>query len=95
MDEILRRLNGGQAIGLVAVVFGIVGLVIVTVTGIIVPLWQRVRLAEAETQLKRDLVAAGYSAVDIERIVAATAQRAQPRTESANSSANLSAADWS
>lgn len=48
-------------------IFGMV--TIITVSGVIGGTWQKVKQHENEVRLKRDLVARGYSADEIERIV--------------------------
>lgn len=50
-------------------VFGMI--TIVSVSGVIGGTWQKVKQHEKDVQLKRDLIAAGYSAEEIERIVRA------------------------
>jgi len=45
--------------------------IIVTVSGVIGGTWQKVKQHEHEVQLKRDLVARGFSVEEIERIVKA------------------------
>ncbi len=72
MDEVFRNLTGGQFIGLVAVVFGVLFVTVTSLASIVAPNWRRARQLEAETQLKRDLVAAGFTADEIERVVRAT-----------------------
>ena len=72
MDEVIRNLTGGQFIGLVAVVLGVLFVTLSSLASIIAPNWRKARQIEAESQLKRDLVAAGFSADDIERVVRAT-----------------------
>ena len=72
MDEVIRNMTGGQFIGFVAVVLGVLVVTVSSVTSIVAPAWRKARQVEAETQLKRDLVAAGFSADDIERVVRAT-----------------------
>ena len=73
MDDILRNMSGGQFIGLVAVAGGLLVGLVAALAGIVTPFWRRVRQHDAETQLKRDLVAAGFTADEIERVVQATA----------------------
>jgi hypothetical protein len=68
MSELLRTLTGGELIGLTAVVLG---------AGLGIPLaifavWTTHRHAESELQLKRDMVAAGFTPDEIERVVATT-----------------------
>ncbi len=72
MDEVFRNLTGGQFIGLVAVVLGVLFVTVTSLASIVAPNWRRARQLEAETQLKRDLVAAGFTADEIERVVRAT-----------------------
>lgn len=72
MDEVIRGMTGGQFIGLMAVVLGVLFVTLTSLASIIAPNWRRARQLEAETQLKRDLLAAGFSADDIERVVRAT-----------------------
>jgi hypothetical protein len=72
MDEVIRNMTGGQVIGLVAVILGVLFVTLSSLTSIIAPNWRKARQTEAETLLKRDLVAAGFSADDIERVVRAT-----------------------
>lgn len=69
MSDLLHNLNGGQFIALVAVTVGGIFLTATSLASIIAPHWRRVKQAEAETQLKRELVAAGYRADEIERVV--------------------------
>ena len=79
MEETFTKLDGDQFLGLVAIVAGIAAGVVVTLALVITPYWRRVRQTDAETQLKRDLVAAGFSADDVERVVRATAAGTRPR----------------
>jgi hypothetical protein len=72
MDEVFRNMTGGQIIGLVSVVLGVLFVTVTSLASIIAPVWKRSRQIEAETQLKRDLVAAGFTADEIERVVRAT-----------------------
>lgn len=73
MDEPLRNLTGPETVGLVAIVVGSFSLALVIAISIIAPIWSGARKAAAEAQLKRDMIAAGYSADDIERVVRVTA----------------------
>lgn len=68
MSELLHAMNGGELIGFTAVVLG---------TGLGIPLailgvWTCHRKSESELQLKRDMVAAGFTPDEIERVVATT-----------------------
>jgi hypothetical protein len=69
VQDILAKMNGGEFIGLVAVVMGC----LTGACGIVAIALYHIRHVEYETGLKRELVAAGVSAEDIERIVNATA----------------------
>lgn len=73
MSDVLHTLNGGQVIALVAIVAGVVFVTASSLASIVAPHWRRAKQVEAETQLKRELVAAGYSADEIERVVRASA----------------------
>lgn len=76
MSDVIANMTGPQLIGLVAVSGGLILALVGTVAGIVVPFVSAARRAEALCQLKRELVAAGYSADDIERIVKAGADQA-------------------
>jgi hypothetical protein len=84
MDDLFHKLNGGQTIGLFAVVLGVVSGTVISVVATVAPQWRKVRQVEAESQLKRDLIAAGFTAEEIERVVQATAagSRKRERAES-------------
>ncbi len=69
MSEVLSRLNGGEFIGLVAVVMGC----LTGMCGIVGGVWHSVRKVESEATLKRDMLSAGLSADEIVRVVSATA----------------------
>ena len=73
MESALSRLDGSEFVGLVSTITTLVSLAIVLVTAIVAPKWRDVRRAESDAKLKHDLVAAGYSAEDIERVVQASA----------------------
>lgn len=68
MSEVLDKLSGGQILGFVAIISGGIYLSIEAVA----KAWSRVRRAEAETALKRDLLASGKSVEEIERVIQAT-----------------------
>lgn len=72
MDEVIRNMSGGQFIGFVAVILGVLFVTLTSLASVIAPNWRKARQVEAETLLKRDLAAAGFSADDIERVVRAT-----------------------
>ncbi len=73
MEGVISRLDGGELLALVLSLTAILSLAAVMITGIVVPQWQKLRRAEGEQRLKHELVTAGYSADDIERIVRASA----------------------
>lgn len=73
MDEVIRTMTPGQFIGLTAVVIGAGGGILLGIISAVGGLWYAHRRAEAETQLKRDLLAAGFGPDEIERVVLATA----------------------
>jgi hypothetical protein len=72
MDEVIRNMTGGQFIGFVSVILGVLFVTLTSLASIIAPNWRRARQVEAETLLKRDLVAAGFTADEIERVIRAT-----------------------
>ena len=69
MSDLLHNLNGGQIIALFAITIGGVFLTATSLASIIAPHWRRAKQVEAETQLKREMLAAGYKADEIERVV--------------------------
>jgi hypothetical protein len=69
MSDVIANMTGPQLIGFVAVTGGLLFVTVTCVVGIVMPYLHAGRRLEAATKLKRDLVAAGYSADDIERIV--------------------------
>lgn len=78
MGDVISNMTGPELIGFVAVVGGIAGITLIVMTGIIVPLVTWARRTEANTQLKRDLASAGFSAQDIERVVQASPEGPPP-----------------
>ena len=77
MSELFEKLSGGQILGMIAIVSGAVYLIIDTIA----KHWGRVRRVEAEAALKRDLLAAGKSADEIERVVRASTGKSRPVAE--------------
>jgi hypothetical protein len=73
METTPIEMHGGHIIALTAILCTMGTFVIILLTAIVVPMWRRVRLASGELKLKQELVAAGYSADDIVRIVQASA----------------------
>ena len=67
MSEVLSRLNGGEIIGLFAVVGGL----LCAVVGILSGNWQKVRKAEINAALKQDMLNRGMSADDIRTVMEA------------------------
>ena len=77
MDEVISGMTGPQLIGLVAVAGSLVSGTVPALAGIGFPCWLAARRAGELGRLKRDLVAAGFKADEIERVVkAAPATRA-------------------
>jgi CRP-like cAMP-binding protein len=72
MQEVIGRMNPGEFIGFVAMSGGLVAGLLISLSAIVGGYWYGARRAEYETALKRELVAAGLSAEDIERIVNVT-----------------------
>lgn len=71
MEEIFRNLTGPQFVGLTAIVLGTAATLTIVLVGIYTAHGARMKEVEADTQLKRDLVAAGFTADEIERVVRA------------------------
>src|SRR5262245_47784879 len=68
MLEFLQSLPAGVLLGLA----GIVGLVVVVTPAVLVGEWRKVRAARIEADLKRDLLARGLSAEEVERLTTPT-----------------------
>ena len=67
MMDLLSRLDGGELIGIVAVVGGL----LIAMVGIIAGSWVKVRRAEIAAALKQDMLNRGLSAVDIRTVLEA------------------------
>ena len=78
MDEVIRSMTGPQLTGFAAVVLGLVGGTLAAVAAIVAPHWKQVRQRETEAALKADLLRAGFTADEIERVVRATAGKRPP-----------------
>lgn len=74
MSDMIDKLSGGQILGMIAIVSGAVYLIIDGVA----KQWGRVRRVEVESALKKDLLAAGQSAEEIERVVRASTGKSRP-----------------
>ena len=71
---IFAAITAAILLGLLGVFVVWLCIVAVLITAIVAPQWRRVRQTEAELRLKQEMVTAGYSAEDIERIVRASSQ---------------------
>lgn len=67
VTETYYVLTGGELIGLVAVIGGL----LVPLAAVVMPFHCWTRRVQALAELKREMVAAKYSAADIERVLAA------------------------
>ena len=67
------EMHGGHIVGLTAILSVAFTFLTILLSAIVVPMWRKVRLTEAELKLKHELVTAGYSADDIVRIVQSSA----------------------
>ncbi len=72
MDEVVCGMTGPQLIGFVAVAGALISGTVLALAGIGFPCWLAARRASELGQLKRDLIAAGFKADEIERVVKAT-----------------------
>jgi len=77
MGELLQRLDGGELIGLTAVLIG----PLIAIVGIVTSQWRRVRLAEIESTLKQQILAKGMSAAEIKEVIRGTAVREEESEE--------------
>lgn len=68
MSDFLSRFDGGELIGLVAVVGGL----LIAVISIVSHQWRRVRVAEYEASLKQQMLDKGLSAGEIEQVLKAS-----------------------
>ena len=73
MSEFLSTLNGGQLIGLVAVILG----PLIAITAIIASQWRRVRIAEMEASLKQQMLDKGMSAAEIEQVMRSSSEASE------------------
>ena len=72
------ELHGGHVVAMTAILTTTLTFLVVVLAGILVPMWRKVRLTEMETKLKSDLLAAGYCADDIVRVVRASSAHPVP-----------------
>src|SRR4029453_15339450 len=73
MESTPIELHGGHLVAMIAILSTAGTFLIVFLTAIVVPMWRKMKTSGAELKLKQELVAAGYSADDIVRIVQASA----------------------
>jgi hypothetical protein len=66
-DEILRRFDANQLIGLAAVIGGL----LVAMISVIATQWRRVRIAQLETNLKRQMLEKGMPLAQVEQVMKA------------------------
>ncbi len=78
MSDAISNLSGPELIGFVGMIGGLIATTAVVIASIAIPLLTWARRVEAVTQLKRDLVASGFSADDIERVVRAAPGESSP-----------------
>lgn len=67
MSEFLAKFNGGELIGLVAVLVG----PLIAIVAVLATQWRRVRVAEMEGALKQQMLDKGMSAAEIEQVMRA------------------------
>ena len=73
MEPTPIELHGGHIVAMVAILSAATTFLVIFLTAIVVPMWRKMKVSGAELKLKQELVAAGYSADDIVRIVQASA----------------------
>ncbi len=84
MGELLNKLEGGQIIGLVAVIGGLLTFMVCAIA----IQWRRVRVAEIDGALKQQMLDKGMSAAEIEMVMRASQEA--PSSGSATSTGNES-----
>jgi hypothetical protein len=72
MGDLLYPLNGGEMIGLVAVLGGLLCAILIPLVAIVASQWRRVRLAQLEAHLKEQMLAKGMPAAEIEQVLKAS-----------------------
>jgi hypothetical protein len=65
LDEILRRFDANQLIGLTAVIGGL----LVAMVSVVATQWRRVRIAQLETNLKRLMIEKGMPLAQVEQVM--------------------------
>jgi hypothetical protein len=73
MESAPIELHGGHIVAMVAILSAAGTFLTIFLTAIVVPMWRKIKTTGAELKFKQELVAAGYSADDIVRIVQASA----------------------
>jgi hypothetical protein len=68
MSEFLDKFNGGQLIGLIAVIGG----PLIAIVAIVASQWRRVRISELEAALKQQMLDKGMSAAEIALVMASS-----------------------
>lgn len=68
MSEFLAKFNGGELIGLTAVIAG----PLIAIVAVISNQWRRVRVAEVEAALKQQMLDKGMSAAEIAQVMTAS-----------------------
>ena len=71
MFELLQRLDGGEMLGLVAILGG----VLIALFGIVMGTWYSMHWASHQNALKREMLARGMSVDEIERLTLTEAER--------------------
>lgn len=67
MSELLARFSGGELIGLVSVLGGM----LIAIVAVVTMQWRRVRVAEFEAGLKQQMLDKGMSAAEIVQVMSA------------------------
>lgn len=75
--SVLNEAIQQEPIPVLGIIFGITGGVILVLGKSIVGAWMRVRVTEAESALKQDMLDKGMSATDIERVINAGGSRSR------------------
>src|SRR5262245_15274192 len=71
MPDFLQRMDGGEILGLVAILGG----VLVVIVAIVMGVWSSIHWAAHQAALKREMLARGMSIDDIERLTMTSEER--------------------
>ena len=74
MSELLSKLDSAS----ITILTFLLGLLAVGLIGLVLGIWQHVRLRESDNALKQQLLMKGFAAADIERVISAAVGQGNP-----------------